>query len=256
MAANIVVAFDLYGTLLSTDSVAENLGKYLGSCAPSVSSLWRRYQLEYTWRLNSMGEQHQLELQGLKLNFPFRVEKYEDFETVTRNALRHAVGEHGKHLPNNTIEDLMKAYNDLHTFPDVGPALNRVTNEQNIQSVIFSNGTTEMIAKSVNSRDLSQHASSFSGFVSVDAVRKYKPSPSTYEHLAQVVGKTPTQVGEIWLISANPFDVAGARNAGLNAIWVDRAAKGWQDTVSPDLKPTAIVHSLEQIVTEITTRRA
>ncbi|KAJ5611694.1 hypothetical protein N7528_008799 [Penicillium herquei] len=237
MAANIVVAFDLYGTLLSTDSVAEHLGKCLGSCAPSVSSLWRRYQLEYTWRLNSM-------------------EKFEDFETVTRNALRHAAADHGQQLSNNTIEDLMNAYNELHTFPDVGPALNRITNEQNIQSVIFSNGTTEMIAKSVQCGDLSQHASSFSSFVSVDAVRKYKPAPSTYEHLAQVVGKTPIQLGEIWLISANPFDVAGARNAGLNAIWIDRAAKGWQDAVSLDLKPTAIVHSLEQIVTEITTRRA
>ncbi|KAJ5710053.1 hypothetical protein N7493_009645 [Penicillium malachiteum] len=237
MAANIVVAFDLYGTLLSTDSIAEHLGKCLGSCAPSVSSLWRRYQLEYTWRLNSM-------------------EKFEDFETVTRNALRHAAAEHGQQLSNSTIEDLMNAYNELHTFPDVGPALNRITNEQNIQSVIFSNGTTEMIAKSVQSGDLSQHATSFSSFVSVDAVRKYKPSPSTYEHLAQVVGKTPMQLGDIWLISANPFDVAGARNAGLNAIWIDRAAKGWQDSVSIDLKPTAIVHSLEQIVTEITTQRA
>ncbi|KAJ5724069.1 hypothetical protein N7488_002104 [Penicillium malachiteum] len=247
MAANIVVAFDLYGTLLSTDSVAEHLGKCLGSCAPSVSSLWRRYQLEYTWRLNSM---------ALKLIKSIFSEKFEDFETVTRNALRHAAAEHGQQLSNSTTEDLMNAYNELHTFPDVGPALNRITNEQNIQSVIFSNGTTEMIAKSVQCGDLSQHASSFSGFVSVDAVRKYKPSPSTYEHLAQVVGKTPMQLGEIWLISANPFDVTGARNAGLNAIWVDRAAKGWQDTVSLDLKPTAIVHSLEQIVTEITTRRA
>ena len=52
----LVLAFDLYGTLLSTGSIAEQLGKHFGqSTAQSISTSWRRYQLEYTWRLNSMG---------------------------------------------------------------------------------------------------------------------------------------------------------------------------------------------------------
>ena len=53
----IVVAFDLYGTLLSTDSIAKELSQHFGpEKAQAVSALWRRYQLEYTWRLNSMSE--------------------------------------------------------------------------------------------------------------------------------------------------------------------------------------------------------
>lgn len=55
MADKIIVAFDLYGTLLSTESIAKQLEKHIGPKAGAVSSLWRRYQLEYTWRLNSMG---------------------------------------------------------------------------------------------------------------------------------------------------------------------------------------------------------
>lgn len=52
---NIVVAFDLYGTLLSTASIADELSKHFGKeKAESLAGLWRRYQLEYTWRLNSM----------------------------------------------------------------------------------------------------------------------------------------------------------------------------------------------------------
>lgn len=57
MVANkdIVVAFDLYGTLLSTESIAKELSKHFGDeKAQSLAALWRRYQLEYTWRLNSM----------------------------------------------------------------------------------------------------------------------------------------------------------------------------------------------------------
>ena len=53
---SLVLAFDLYGTLLSTGSIAEQLGNHFGqSKAQSISTSWRRYQLEYTWRLNSMG---------------------------------------------------------------------------------------------------------------------------------------------------------------------------------------------------------
>ena len=51
----LVVAFDLYGTLLSTESIAKELGAHFGQeKAASLAALWRRYQLEYTWRLNSM----------------------------------------------------------------------------------------------------------------------------------------------------------------------------------------------------------
>lgn len=53
---NIIIAFDLYGTLLSTESIAKELSTHFGKDkAAGLAGLWRRYQLEYTWRLNSMG---------------------------------------------------------------------------------------------------------------------------------------------------------------------------------------------------------
>ena len=32
----------------------------------------------------------------------------------------------------------------------------------------------------------------------------------------------PDEMGEIWLVTSNPFDVVGARAAGMKAAWVDR----------------------------------
>lgn len=55
MPGNQIIAFDLYGTLLSTASIANQLEQHFGQQAQSIASLWRRYQMEYTWRLNSMG---------------------------------------------------------------------------------------------------------------------------------------------------------------------------------------------------------
>lgn len=63
-------------------------------------------------------------------------------------------------------------------------------------------------------------------------------------------------MNEIWLVSCNAWDIVGARSAGLNAIWIDRAGKGWQDAALPGVRPTAIVRSLEQIIGEITGRQA
>lgn len=56
MASNkIVLAFDVYGTLLSTESIAHKLAQHFGEAkAASIAAEWRKYQLEYTWRLNSM----------------------------------------------------------------------------------------------------------------------------------------------------------------------------------------------------------
>lgn len=59
MTGKTVLAFDLYGTLLSTDSIVNKLANHFGTTkAQAISALWRRYQLEYTWRLNSMGKKH------------------------------------------------------------------------------------------------------------------------------------------------------------------------------------------------------
>jgi len=146
----------------------------------------------------------------------------------------------------------MEAYNSLSIFADVQSALNRVKTESTLHPVIFSNGGKESIGISMrNSEGLATHSSIFHDVISAEDIKQYKPARETYKHLAEKVGKQPSQMDQIWLISGNPFDIVGARNAGMNAIWIDRANKGWQDASVPDLHPTAIVHSLEQIVEEI-----
>lgn len=55
---DIVLAFDIYGTLLSFETVTHELKRFLDNDkirARTVAQTWRRYQLEYTFRLNSMG---------------------------------------------------------------------------------------------------------------------------------------------------------------------------------------------------------
>lgn len=52
-----VIGFDLYGTLLSTESIAQQLASFYGDeKARVIATQARRYQLEYSWRISCMGE--------------------------------------------------------------------------------------------------------------------------------------------------------------------------------------------------------
>lgn len=236
MPSNIVLAFDAYGTLLSTSSIATKLGTHFGSStADTIATTWRKYQLEYTWRANSMGV-------------------YWDFSVITRRSLKHALAESGVSLTDDQIEDVMAAYDNLSTFDDVQPLLERLQEAADIKAVVFSNGTHEMVQQSITSSpDLGPHSALFTDIISVDAMRKFKPAPETYVHLAEKVGKDPfnaEQMSEIWLVSGNPFDVVGGRGVGMNAIWVDRAGTGWIDGMQPreSGRPRAVVRGLGEVV--------
>ena len=60
----------------------------------------------------------------------------------------------------------------------------------------------------------------FEQLISVDEVQTYKPSPLVYQHAAGRLGRA---IGEIRLISSNPFDVIGATAVGMQVAWLDRA---------------------------------
>lgn len=108
-----------------------------------------------------------------------------------------------------------------------------------------------MVGNSIKSSpDLGPHASVFKHIVTVEEVQRFKPHPDGYYHLAQKVGKSKDSMGDIWLVSGNPFDIVGARAVGMPACWVDRAGSGWTDQlVQTDAgKPTVIVSKLGEII--------
>ncbi|PYI18713.1 haloacid dehalogenase, type II [Aspergillus violaceofuscus CBS 115571] len=229
--AEVIVAFDIYGTLLSFESATHELSQHLQADAErarTVAQTWRRYQLEYTWRLNSMGH-------------------YLPFNEVTRNALQHALNDTGSFLSEPEIDSVLAAYDRLQPFPDVEDALQKIAATR-IRPVVFSNGTVEMVRAGL------RHAASPAlqqiemEIVSVHAVQQYKPAPATYRHLQAQVGGSAAAGGIIWLVSANPFDIAGATRAGLKTIWVDRDQAGWTDRALPGVEPTACISQLGDCV--------
>jgi len=219
MAAGEALAFDMYGTLVDPIRIRKRLEEYVpGQEAQSIAEIWRQKQLEYTFRLTAM-------------------EKYEDFEHVTRKALDYALEASGRNLQARQKDALIAQYNDLETFADVAPGLERLKNSGH-QMVVFSNGSPSMLDALMDAADLRPY---FDGYFSVDEVEVYKPSPIVYRRVAE---RLERPIGDVRLVSSNPFDDVGAEAAGMRAAWVDRSG-GLFDTLGP--APEMIVGTLTEL---------
>ncbi|KAL8766677.1 MAG: hypothetical protein Q9209_006607 [Squamulea sp. 1 TL-2023] len=148
------------------------------------------------------------------------LQQYVSFSTVTRRSLHHALSENNIPSPSEEVVTyLMSAYNTLSAFPDVTPALERLLMSSSVTPVVFSNGTQRMVSDSVHrSPDLSPYSKAFEEIITVEEVQKFKPHPDVYYHLAKKMKRSKESMGEIWLVSGNPFDVVtgkGCRDEGL-----------------------------------------
>ncbi len=223
MPAPEALAFDMYGTLVDPVRIWKKLEHAIPAEAVRVAEVWRQKQLEYTFRLTAM-------------------ERYEDFEQVTRKALDYALAAAKQELTAAQKDELMAQYNDLERFSDVEPGLQRLQ-EAGHPMMVFSNGSPSMLTAIMQAANLNPY---FSGFVSVDDIKVFKPSPQVYQLAANRLARP---IGEVRLISSNPFDIIGANSAGMQAAWIDRSG-GLFDTLGSH--PDLVVHSLMELANALT----
>jgi 2-haloacid dehalogenase len=188
--------------------------------------VWRQKQLEYTFRLTAM-------------------QQYEDFEQVTDRALEYALAVVGGDLSSDQRRAALGLYDDLELFPEVADGLRRL-HAAGHQLVVLSNGSPRMIETAVRSAGLDTW---FAELISVDEVRAYKPSPLVYRHAAERLGRP---IGDVRLISSNPFDVLGAAATGMRVAWLDRS-HGLFDTLGPP--PAMVVSSLIELAERLAAAR-
>jgi 2-haloacid dehalogenase len=219
----ITLAFDVYGTLIDTQGVVVALERQVGSLAPAFSRAWREKQLEYSFR------------RGLMQN-------YETFAVCTRQALNHTCSRFGLPLGQRERDELLAVYRVLPAFEDVHEGLNRAK-AAGFRLFAFSNGSADAVEGLLIHAGIRDH---FLDVVSVDEVKSFKPNPGVYAHFLRRAGATGASA---WLISGNPFDVLGAKSAGMRAAWVQRSAESLFDPwgVEPDLTVSSLLDLAERI---------
>jgi len=190
------LAFDVYGTLIDTRAIENQLQVFCADKAALFSETWRNKQLEYSFRRGLMGQ-------------------YRDFSVCTRDALVYTGLKLGVALSNAQQEKLMQDYLFLPAFDDVTACLETLKNN-GYNLYALSNGSKSTVEQLLNHANIRQY---FSQLISVEEINTFKPDPRVYQHFLDVTAAT----GEgNWLISANPFDVIGAITAGVKGLWLQR----------------------------------
>jgi 2-haloacid dehalogenase len=211
------VVFDAYGTLFDVHSVISACDQSFPGHGAALSQAWRAKQLEYTWLRSLMG-------------------RYKDFWQVTESALVFACMNLGLSCPPDTRAKLLETYLHLNPFPEVQQALRALSD---YSLAILSNGSPRMLKAAVESADLK---GVFSRIISVDEAKIYKPSPRVYRLAPQKLRVATSAIG---FISANFWDIAGAKAFGFHTYWVNRSKAPAEEL---GLVPDATLRSLADLV--------
>ncbi len=220
---SIVLGFDVYGTLVDPLGLEREMEPLFGDRRKAACATWRQKQLEYSFRRGLM-------------------RCYEDFDACTRRALLFAAKTFKVDLPDSAKRQLLADYLSLPAFPDVVPALETLK-ASGCKLLAFSNGIERSLRTLLGNAGV---LSFFEGVVSVDDIKTFKPNPDVYAYLTSRGGHSR---GETWLVSANPFDVIGAKAAHLRSAWVRRDSEAVFDPW--EFEPDIVVSDLKGLASEL-----
>ena len=195
------------------------LGASFGVRAQAAAQLWREKQLEYTFRRALM-------------------RKYADFDTCTLEALRYVGAALGVSLAAAEEQALLGAYLHLPAFADVRNGL-ALLKRAGHSLVALTNGTLRSVRSVLENAGLSGY---LEDVLSVEPLATFKPDPAVYALLSDL---TAGRADPAWLVSGNPFDVIGAKAAGLRAAWLRRDPQRIFDPW--EFSPDVVVANLEEL---------
>jgi 2-haloacid dehalogenase len=106
--------------------------------------------------------------------------------------------------------------------------------------IVLTNGESDKSDKLLSNSGLRGY---FDYIVSVEEVRKYKPSREPYLWVSK---RLNLEISQIALVSSNLWDIAGAQAVGMRTYWIDRRAYK-KATEEIDIKPDYLSTSIENI---------
>ena len=209
------LTFDLFGTILDLGgSLTPYIAKFLQQKGSSVdpAHFWAQ------WRARQRIEQYQDTILMLG---------HSGYQEVARRGFVYTLGLNNVAATPDEVVEFMQAWQQLSPFPEVVPALERLTSRYKL--VIISNGEPDFLAHLAQNRVQWP----FDHIFSVNTVGAFKPHPGVYRRAAQSLN---LEVGECLMVSANSFDVMGARACGYRAAFVNRYTLPYEDSVyQPDV---------------------
>ena len=153
---------------------------------------------------------------------------YADFRTVALGVLRGLLMqvETLRHDADAAAEHVLAGFGELDVHTDVPEGMRKLA-AAGVRMATLSNGAAEIATKLLDRAGL---ADLVERRLSVDEVRRWKPASQPYLHAARELGVAPA---ECVLVAVHPWDVDGAKGAGLQAGWLNRRGARHLDFFQP-----------------------
>ncbi len=140
---------------------------------------------------------------------------YSDFGTIGGAALKMVAEREGLDLSDEDKQKILGGMRELPPHPEVAESLERLR-DAGLRLATLTNSTQQVAEAQMANSGLRVY---FEQILSADAVRRLKPAPEPYRMAAESLG---VEVGEVRLVAAHAWDVAGALRAGCAAAFVAR----------------------------------
>ncbi len=140
---------------------------------------------------------------------------YQEFGTIGGTALEMVAERQGVKLSDEDKGQILSGMQELPPHPEVEENLARLR-DAGIRLAALTNSTQQVADAQVNNSGLREY---FDQVLSADAVKRLKPAPEPYHMAAESLG---VEVGQVRLVAAHAWDVAGALRVGCAAAFVAR----------------------------------
>jgi 2-haloacid dehalogenase len=149
---------------------------------------------------------------------------YADFRTVGRGVLRAQLAqvEALQRDPDDAAIHILAGLGELHVHPDVAASMRRFAGAE-VRMATLSVGPAENAAKLLDRAELGDLVERH---FSVDEVGRWKPAPDPYRHAARECG---VALERCVLLAVHPWDIHGAKRAGMRAGWVNRGGREYPE---------------------------
>lgn len=154
--------------------------------------------------------------------------EYAAFPDVARAVLRGLLSDHpGLHRPlEEAVEHVLAGIDTLPVQGDVPDGI-RLLRETGMRVATLTNGAPAIARGLLERAGLGDMVERNMG---VEEVGRWKPAPEPYRHACRAMGVEEAQA---MLIAAHPWDVHGARRAGLRAGWINRHGQPYPEVFAP-----------------------
>jgi 2-haloacid dehalogenase len=128
--------------------------------------------------------------------------------------------------PEQAADDVLAAFANLDVHRDVPDGVRRL-HDAGVRLVTLTNGSaalTERLLARAGLRDR------FELVLDVEPVRRWKPAPEPYLY---AVDKAGVQPGQAAMVAVHPWDVEGARRAGLTGAFLSRGGHSFPGFLAP-----------------------